>query len=284
MISNVELITRLWALEPRFHNRMAMAVLAGKLDLSNFPDKKEPYFASATPSASYYYEKQVPKVKSKSGLVAVIPLMGTMSRYGDFCGWGTEDIGGWLLEAYADDSVSAVVLEINSPGGSVDGTELLAAIIGQRNKPVIAYVTGMAASAAYWIASQCDEIIMETAISSEVGSIGVLATHVDASAYYEKEGYKVTIIRAEGSEDKALFNSIEPLSPELFDEVRAEMKPIRERFIEVVNQGRPGIDQSAFGAKMFNGKTAIKMKMADRVGFLGDAVYRADLLARKNSN
>lgn len=290
MITTAELITRTWALEPRFHNRMALAVLSGKLNLSQLEDKKEPYFATPEPSitdvssgksASYYYERQVPKLKVKSGLVAIIPVMGTMSRYGDFCGWGTEDIGGWLLEAYADDSVSAIVLEINSPGGSVDGTELLGEIINQRNKPVIAYVTGMAASAAYWIASQCDEIIMETAISSEVGSLGVLATHIDASAYYEKEGYKITIVRAEGSEDKALFNSVEPGTPELFEAVRAEMKPIRDRFIEVVTTARPDIDKSVFNAHMYNGKTAIKLKMADRIGFLGDAVYRSDLLARK---
>lgn len=278
-----ELITRTWALEPQFHNRIAMVALAGRLDYAlSVKSRKEPYFARIS-AGSYYYENRITKVPTKSGLVAIIPIIGVMSRYGDLCSWGTEDIGSWILEANADDNVSAIVLEINSPGGSVDGTELLATIVRQSQKPVVAYVTGMAASAAYWIASQCKEIVMEAAISSEVGSIGVLATHIDASQFYEKEGYKITIIRSEGSEDKSLFNSVEPLTNDLLVSVREELKPIRSQFIKSVSDGRniPESDKSIFTGKMFNGKIATTNGMADRIGFLGDAVRRADLLARK---
>lgn len=278
-----ELITRTWALEPTFHDRMALALLSGRLNYAHqIRERKEPYFARVS-AGSYYYENRIDKVPTKSGLVAIIPIIGVMSRYGDLCSWGTEDIGSWILEAIADDKVSSIVLEINSPGGSVDGTELLANIVRQSSKPVVAYVTGMAASAAYWVASKCSEIVAETAISSSVGSIGVLATHIDASKFYEKEGYKITIIRSEGSEDKALFNSVEPLTPELLQSTKSELKPIRSQFIKEVADGRKieETEGGIFTGKMYDAKTALTHGMIDRIGFLGDAVRRADLLARK---
>ncbi len=279
-----QLITEKWALEKRFHERMAHLVLAGKVDFKSFADnRKLPYFQGIQAGLGYaeYYD-YLPKVGPKGGRVAIIPLMGVMTRNGDMCSWGTEDVASWLLEAYADDSVIGVILEVNSGGGSVDGTELLAEVVRQRTKPVVGYVTGMAASAAYWVVSQCDEIIMESATASEVGSIGVLAMHVDASGAYEKEGYKVTIIRADGSEGKALFNSIEPLSAELIATVRAEMKPIRNEFIRQVKAGRPAIsDDSIFEGGMYAGKDGVKNGMADRIGYLGDAVKR---VAKLTSN
>ena len=122
---------------------------------------------------------------------------------------------------------------------------------------------------------------MESETTSEVGSIGVLSMHVDASKFYEKEGYKINIIRSDGSEDKALYNSVEPLSAEVLAGVKSELNVIRGTFIKTVKSGRPGIADDVFSGKMYNGKEAIKKGLADSIGFLGDAVYRADLLARK---
>lgn len=291
MIAN--LITKAWALEPTYHDRIAALVLAGKVDFAaHTQGRKVPYFeeiadtkaveinAEITAESSGY-NYVVGKARAKSGFVAIIPVIGTMSRYGDYCSWGTEDIGNWVLEANADENVSAIVLEINSGGGEVDGTAMLATIVKQSKKPVVAYVAGMAASAAYWVASQCREIVMESKTSSEVGSIGVLATHIDASQYYEKEGYKITIIRSKGSESKALFNSVEPLTAEILADTQASMEPIRNEFEAVVRAGRPGISDTVFEGKMYNGKEALKLKMADRIGFLGDAIDRADFYARQ---
>ena len=277
MIAN--LVHKAWALEPNYHNRIAALVLAGKIDWQlHVIGRKEPYFQ---PTASYGYERNVTKARTKSGYVAIIPVIGSMSRYGDYCSWGTEDIASWVMEANDDEQVSAIVLEINSPGGEVDGTAMLAEVIRQSKKPIIAFVVGMAASAAYWIASQCKEIVMESKTSSDVGSIGVLATHIDASQAYQKEGYKITIIRSEGSDHKALFNSVEPLTDEIITDVRASMTPIKNEFISTVKEGRPSISEVVFTGKMFNGKDAIKLKMADKIGFLGDAVARADAYARQ---
>lgn len=275
-----KLISAKWALNETFHNRMAELAIrrisAGKAPFAiKIEERKPPTMASVS---GYEY---LDRASVKSGKVVIVPVIGTMTRYGDLCSWGTEDIGNWIMEANNDPSISAIVLEINSPGGEVDGTELLGAIVKNSPKPVVAWVAGMAASAAYWVASQAREIMAESATISEVGSIGVLAMHVDASAYYEKEGFKVQIIRSDGSEDKALFNSIEPLSDTALTELKASLNIVRKTFIDTVKSGRPKVSEDVFSGKMFDGKTAKEKGMVDRFGFLGDAIQRADLLARK---
>jgi len=264
-------------MEPRMHERLAMLVLAGKLDFTSFANnRKAPYFAydddSYGSSRSPYNRLQ--KVESKAGRIVIIPLEGTMSRNGDYCSWGTSHITSWLLEAYADPNVAGVILEINSGGGAVDGTQLLVEAVRQRTKPVVAYVTGMAASAAYWVASQCDEIVMESAAASEVGSIGVIAMHVDMSKAYEEAGFKITIIRSQGSEQKALFNSFEPLTPELISSTQAEMAPIKDVFIKDVKTGMPAVTDELCTGLIYNGKAAVKNGMATSIGFMGDAIQR----------
>lgn len=293
-----------WALEATFHNRMAGVVLhrlaLGKTPFEINEQKAPPRLVSLTgrdnrgkdnwggdKSAAVPGYDYLSKAGTKSGNVVVIPIMGTMSRYGTYCSWGCEDMANWILEANRDETVSAIVLEINSPGGEVDGVEMLGAAVAQSLKPVVAWVAGMAASAAYWVGSQAREIMLESETSSEVGSIGVLAMHVDASAYYEKEGYKPTIVRADGSESKALWNSIEPLSAETLAETKRSLNLIRAQFIKTVKAGRPRITDAAsntsgvFSGRMFSGKEALANGMADRIGYLGDAIRRADLLARK---
>jgi protease-4 len=285
------LISEKWAMHEQIHNTQAALILrrlSQGLSMPDYSAERErfaPHFVDAEAwhkdlNGSY---KDWDIAASKSGNVAIIPIIGTMTRYGGLCSYGTEQIASWVMEANEASYVSAIVLEINSGGGQVDGTELLGAVVRQSKKPVVAYVTGMAASAAYWVASQAKEIIMESDVTSEVGSIGVLAMHVDASAFYEKEGYKIKILRSEGSQDKALFNGVESLTPEVEASVKSELTVIRERFVSTVQSGRPQISEDVFSGKMYTGKEAIKKGMADRIGFLGDAVYRADLLARKSA-
>ncbi|WP_309707377.1 S49 family peptidase [Siphonobacter sp. SORGH_AS_0500] len=182
------------------------------------------------------------------------------------------------MEANQDPAIAGIVLELNTPGGQVDGTEMLGEVIRQSEKPIVAFVTGMAASAGYWIASQADYIMLESETTAEVGSIGVLATHYDYTGFLEKEGYKITIIRADGSEDKALFNSVEPLSEAVLAETKEILNTIRDTFIDIVKAGRPGIGE-VFTGKMYVGRDALKLGMCDGFGYLGDAVAKVLELA-----
>ncbi|MGL4630291.1 MAG: S49 family peptidase [Leadbetterella sp.] len=284
-----QLISKTWALEPRF-NEVQAALMLRKLsqgvsmaDMKAAWDeqkaKHSPYMSHVGADGKW---KPWKLSQAKGGGVAIIPMIGTMTRYGGMCSYGSEHFASWIIEANGLDYVNAIVLEMNGPGGMVDGTEMLADVVASSKKPIVAYVAGMAASAHYWVASQAREIVMESETTSEVGSIGVLSMHVDASKAYEKDGYKINIIRSDGSEDKALYNSVEPMTAEILSDVKAELNRIRGTFIAKVKAGRPGIAADVFSGKMYAGKDAIKKGLADRIGYLGDAVYRADLLARKS--
>lgn len=282
-----------WALEATFHDRMfAMAMRRMERGMTPFDvseDKPSPYLVDVPTVQASNGFKNLGRAEMKSGQVLVMPMIGAISRYGDWCSYGAEDYAAWIQEMNQTPSISAGVLAMNGPGGEVDGIEMLGEVIKHSQKPIVTHVAGWAASAHYWLASQSREIIMESETTSSVGSIGVLSMHIDYSAFYEKEGVKVKIIRSDGSDQKARFNSVEPLTPDLEAEIRAELTVIRGTFISKVQGGRPKITDAidkpngVFSGRMFNGKEAIKNGMADRIGYLGDAVYRADLLARKQA-
>src|SRR5258708_810134 len=128
-----------------------------------------------------------------------------------FGGTGMEDISTALHEAMADDDTVAVILRVDSPGGTAAGTlELASEIYGMRGiKPIVAQVEGMGASAAYWIASAADEIVITP--SGQAGSVGVYQIHDDITSMMEKEGVKRTIIRA--GKNKIKTSGYEPLRP-----------------------------------------------------------------------
>ena len=131
-----------------------------------------------------------------------------MSNYSG--GTSTDIFGAWFDEAMADKSVTSIVLDVDSPGGSVYGVSELARKIYQSRgkKPIIAVANSLMASAAYWIASAADEIHVSP--GAEVGSIGVIAVHVDRSENNAKEGFNVSYITA--GEYKAEGNPDAPLS------------------------------------------------------------------------
>ncbi|SFD47352.1 S49 family peptidase [Spirosoma endophyticum] len=289
------IIAAKWALDSTYHDRMYAIALRriqnGQAPFEVSQDRPTPYLVDVErpnigASAGY---NRLARANTKSGQVLVLPMLGAISRYGDLCSYGAEDYASWLMEMNQDDTMSAAVLNLNGPGGEVDGIEMLGEVIKHSKKPIVAYVAGWAASAHYWIASQCREIVMESLTTSSVGSIGVLAMHVDATEFYKNEGLKVTIIRSDGSDNKARFNSVEPLTPELEAEIRGELTVIRGTFISKVLSMRPKITDTAdtpngvFSGKMYNGKEALSNGLADRIGYLGDAIYRADLLARKQA-
>lgn len=104
------------------------------------------------------------------------------------------DIGSELAQAESDPNVRAILLDFDSPGGMVSGTPELAAQVSQAQKPVYSFTSGQIASAAYWLASATDGIF--ATISADVGSIGVYMPWIDATAFMEKKGLKVELIKA----------------------------------------------------------------------------------------
>jgi len=118
-------------------------------------------------------------------------------------------------QAFDDPEIKAIILLIDSPGGTVDGTEDLANTIYEARqqdvKPIVTFADGLMASAAYWIGAAADRIYI-SGDTAQVGSIGVVATHIDYSQYEAKIGIKTTEIYA--GRYKRITSEYEPLTNE----------------------------------------------------------------------
>ena len=213
--------------------------------------------------------------------VAIVPINGAMSREGDMCSDGNEQIARYLDILGRDDNTAAVVLKINSPGGTVDSTKMLADMVRNFPKAIVAW-TPFCASAAYFVASQCTEIMVENQTVGGVGSIGVLMVLVNQAKALEKQGIDVQILRADGSHDKALVNGVEPVSEGTMAEIKTMLNTCRTEFVGYVRRGRAGklTSSDVFSGKMYVPKEAVALGLADRMGTLADAQKRALQLAK----
>lgn len=218
------------------------------------------------------------------GSIAVIHVMGViMQRVDDMDlsgpgGTSTERLGRVFDQALSDPSVGTIILNIDSPGGSVYGVEELATKIRAASggsKPIIAQVNSLAASAAYWIASSADEIVITP--SGEVGSIGVYCLHEDISQMLEMKGIKAQFISA--GAHKVEGNALEPLSQEAREHMQSRIDDYYAAFTKSVAKGRNvGIDVvrgEQFGeGRCFGAAQAVKRGMANSVATLEQTLNR----------
>lgn len=201
--------------------------------------------------------------ESKS--VAVVPLHGTMTKYDTCESYGTTFIAKKIREMADDGNVIGIVLNIDSPGGSSSAIPPMLEAIGyakSKGKPVYAHVD-CCASAAYWVASQCDAIYMDNDMS-EVGSIGAMAVYVDYSAVNPSTGEKtLTVYSDESSEKNRAYR--DALAGN-FDAAKAELKPLVKQFQNAVVSGRPNIlkeEHGVLSGSMFYTADALRLNMAD---------------------
>lgn len=213
--------------------------------------------------------------------IAVIPISGIISQKLDlfaflFGGTSTEGLGRALSAYVNDETIDAVVLNIDSPGGSVFGVpEVADQITALRGKkPIVAVANSLAASAAYWIGSQADEFVVTP--SGEVGSIGVIAAHLDESVALEQQGLKVTLVSA--GKYKAEGSSIEPLAQETRDYLQSRVDDYYDAFVKAVARGRgvsPDAVRSGYGqGRLVGASAAQKAGMVDRVATLDETITR----------
>jgi HK97 family phage major capsid protein len=177
----------------------------------------------------------------KGKLVAVLPITGTIMPKGnmlsDFSG-GTsvEKLTKQFRSVVNNQDVRAVVLDIDSPGGSVYGIDELASEIraARDQKKIVAQVNPLAASAAYYLGSAAHEIAMTP--SGEVGSIGVFMAHRDLSKAYEEMGVKTTLISA--GKYKVEANPYGPLTDEARAFLQQRVNEYYDGFVKAVAEGR----------------------------------------------
>jgi len=219
--------------------------------------------------------------RSTAPVIAVLPLFGTiMHRMGGLDeysgGTSTERFATWFRSAMADSTVKSIVIDVDSPGGTVNGVPELADEIfqGRGTKQVVAVANSQAASAAYYLASQASEFVVIP--SGEVGSIGVYAAHVDLSQALEKEGAKVSLVSF--GKYKTEANPYEPLSEEARAMLQERVDKFGKMFVNAVARGRntdaANVNANFGQGRMMLADDAKQAGMVDRVSTMERTLRR----------
>lgn len=211
--------------------------------------------------------------------IAVVSVIGTLvsrSGYLDAAS-GLQsygEISDALASAMDDQTVRGVILDVDSPGGEVGGlfdlVEQIQAVRSASTKPLWAVANESALSAAYAIASTADRLYVTR--TSEVGSIGVVAVHIDESGADAKAGLAWTFVFA--GDRKVDANAHEPLSERARATIQADVDRLYAEFCAVVAGNRGLTNEAVRGtnAAIYRGELAIRAGLADRLGTLDLAI------------
>lgn len=260
----------LWAILPEYFEHM-QAVLRGELPAAKRPE----------PIPNGEGILAVSKPGPKTGRVAQISITGSITRRSSmwsdyFGGASVEATLAALRNVAADPDVKTVLLNIDSPGGTVDGLPELAAEIRalRESKHIVALANSLAASAAYWLAAQADEVVATP--EALVGSIGVFTAHQDWSAMMERMGVKTTYIHA--GKYKVEANPDQPLTDEAAQHLQGIVDEAYGLFVNDVAKGR-GVSaatvRSDYGeGRVLTAKDAKAAGLIDRIAGYHETVAR----------
>lgn len=231
-------------------------------------------------------------VSRREGRVAVLPLTGLMDqkesvwvRY--FGGTSTEAFGREFDRLVADESVRAIVLDVDSPGGFVTGTPELAEKVyrGRGSKPIVALANPLAASAALFVASAADEFHVTP--TGDVGSLGVRSGHLDVSKALEDFGVVETMIVAKDSPHKAEFWSGAPLSDEDRERLQSVVDAHMQVFVAAMARHRgvsvEHVKEKFGGGRLLLPKEAKAVGLVDGIGTFDEVVGRVSRAAGRRS-
>ncbi len=234
------------------------------------PTFRNSYFAlleSYAPQLLAGPEARAPLARTQKLAAGQVGVFGVLGQNDWFADSDYSEIRAGVKRALADPSIRTIDLVVDSPGGSVLGLPETADIIHAANKqkPVRAIVTGIAASAAYWLASQASTITLTP--SGEVGSVGVLDLHADISKALENAGVKLTAVHAgEHKVERAPFT---PLTDAAKADMQAGVNAWYSDFLSAVRRGR-GARVSATtnfgGGRMLSARDALAAGMVDFTG------------------
>lgn len=214
--------------------------------------------------------------------VAIVPIRGELVNRGAWLGASSglvsyEGLRHSLRNAAADPAARAIVLDIDSPGGQVTGMADTADLVRTiaETKPVVAVANGLAASAAYGIASAASRIVVGR--DAHVGSVGVVYMHADRSRQLDKAGIKVTLIHAGAR--KVDGNPFQPLPEDVRGDIQTRIDEAYGSFVALVREGRPQLSDAAIRqteARLYMGHDAVARGLADDVSTFDSAVAEAE--------
>lgn len=261
-----DMLEQPWALEPSRLSRIAAQLARPEAE-----------------RAAGFMTESGPVAPTRIGPVSVIPVLGVLThRPGleSLFGMGTsvEEIRAHLRSELNDPSVRAVVLDIDSPGGTVAGIPELAteirALRERQPKPIVAVANTVAASAAYWLGAQASEFFVTP--SGSVGSVGIYAVHQEGSKHFEAEGITTTVVGIPDAKIDA--NEWTPLSEEARAHIESRAREFYGQFVGDVAAGRRVSAEHAEahfgGGRMLLAKNAKSAGMVDGVATLDATVSR----------
>jgi signal peptide peptidase SppA len=216
----------IWAVDATFLRSALAAIQSGAL---------QPLAADRTMAGAADYEMD--------GNIAVIHIEGSMTKGASkFGGASTVATRRALRAAAADKAVAGVMLKIDSPGGTVAGTQQLADDVRavMRRKPVHTHYDDMGASAAVWVGSQAGRVSANK--TAEVGSVGVFAVVYDESEAMDAAGVKVHVIST--GEHKGAGAGGAPVTDEQLADFQGRVDAVNEHFHAALKRGRPGVNVS----------------------------------------
>lgn len=224
------------------------------------------------------------RAKSKEPVIAIVHVTGVImpgKSAADMFGGeavGSDTIIEAVQKADADTQVKAIVLRVDSPGGSALASDLMWRAIKQCQKPIVASMGDTAASGGYYVSMGCDAIFAEP--GTLTGSIGVVGGKVALGGLFNKVGVTTSVI-SRGKNSGAL-SSLAPFSDTERQAMQKLMADIYDQFTAKAAESRKmpqaELEKLARG-RVYTGQQALKLKLIDQLGTLDDAVAHAKQLA-----
>jgi signal peptide peptidase SppA len=274
--------SQLWAIAPGYLEAM-IEVLELRSSGTYLSDEEIVRRIAAADHGALHSADPQRRLVTGPATVAVLPLYGLIAQKASMVnqasgprGTSTEAFGQQLDAVMNDPAISAVVIDVNSPGGAINGVpELTRKLRDYRGtKPIEATVTGLGASGAYYVASAADKINVTP--SGEAGSIGVYTVHNDLTGMLGNAGVKQTVIRA--GKFKAEGHPAEPLSDDARAAIQGRVDEAYDLFVKDVAKNRGvSVDdvRSGYGeGRVVSAKRAVELGMADGVETIDDTIAR----------
>lgn len=229
--------------------------------------KSQPWYLRVVPSAIRGDKTFVPLVRLNGAIGMGTPLRPALTL---------SSLNDTLERAFAMRKAPAVVLAVNSPGGSPVQSALIHSRIRQlareREKPVIAYCEDVAASGGYWLASAGDEIFADP--SSIIGSIGVLYAGFGFPGLMEKLGVERRVYTA--GEHKMTLDPFQPAREQDVERLKRLQADVHDSFKALVRERRAGklngSEEDLFSGAFWSGRQALALGLVDGIGSLHDIV------------
>lgn len=228
-----------------------------------------------------YEAKYHPGYEGK--IVGILPVIGPVMKE-DFCGWfGTASLKNELNKMNATDSIKTIIILMDSPGGTVDGTEAFSAAIKASKKETITVVDGLMCSAGYWIGSSADKVIA-TSQTDMIGCIGTMIAFYDNTKALKERGYVLREYFATDSQDKNKdFREAKKGEGKLL--IQSTLDPLNDIFLDAVrkNRGKQLNQEQTLTGKTFVATEAKELGLIDDIMSMEDVLF-ATLNKHTSSN